>query len=134
MIGYGGGPARGAVPRAFRPSRSSSRGFGKGELFGDGWRVRLHAFRPGVAAAEGLHLPPGEPRAEAIEDRLMEVDIFDGASDAASGAFTEGSWGDRSDRDIYQVLEDPLYPINRSQISRDRCCAQVPPSPCVAEE
>ena len=40
----------------------------------------------------------------------MEVDIFDGASDAASGAFTEGSWGDRSDRDLYQVLEDPLLP------------------------
>ena len=28
-IGYGGGPAKGAAPRAFRPSRSSSRGSGK---------------------------------------------------------------------------------------------------------
>ena len=38
------------------------------------------------------------------------MDHFDGASEAPSGAFTEGSWGDRSDRELYQVLEDPLFP------------------------
>ena len=66
------------------------------ELFGEDWRLRLHAFRPGAAVAEGLRPPPQEPRAEALEDGLLEVDIFDGASEAASGAFTEGSWGVRS--------------------------------------
>ena len=80
------------------------------ELFGEDWRLRLHAFRPGAAVAEGLRPPPLEPPAGAHEDGLLEVDIFDDASEAASGAFTEGSWGDRSDRELYQVLEEPLQP------------------------
>ena len=80
------------------------------ELFGEDWRLSLHAFRPGAAVAEGLRLQPQEPQAEALEDGLLEVDIFDGASEAASGAFTEGSWGDRSDRELYQVLAGQLQP------------------------
>ena len=70
------------------------------ELFGEEWRLRLHAFRPGAAVAEGLRAQPEEPLGGALEDGLLEVDIFDGASDAASGAFTEGSWGIRSDQEL----------------------------------
>ena len=80
------------------------------ELFGEDWRLRLHAFCPGAAVAEGLRAQLEEPLGGALEDGPLEGDIFDGASEAASGAFTEGSWGDRSDRELYQVLEGQLHP------------------------
>ena len=80
------------------------------ELFGEEWRLRLHAFRPGAAVAEGLRALPEEPLGGALEDGLLEVDIFDGGSDAPSGAFTDGSRGIRSDQELYQVLESQLQP------------------------
>ena len=80
------------------------------ELFGEEWRLRLHAFRPGAAVAEGLRAQLEEPLGGALEDGPLEVDIFDGDSDAASGALTEGSWGVRSDHELYQVLESQLQP------------------------
>ena len=73
------------------------------ELFGEVWRLRIHAFRPGAAVAEGLLAQPEE-------DGLLEADIFDGASDAASGAYAEGSWGGRPDHELYQVLDSQLQP------------------------
>ena len=54
-------------------------------------RGAFRAFRPGAAVAEGLRALPEEPLGGALEDGRLKADIFDGGSDAPSGAFTEGS-------------------------------------------
>lgn len=81
------------------------------EMFGEGWRTQLRAFRSGGAAsiAPTARVAPSAPAPEDDEVDELALDIFDAmGDDVASNAFPEGSWADKSDREVRAILESRL--------------------------